>query len=573
MPRSKAMNVEKLGSTDFYASPDFVPERCAGAALSSRFGVWAVVVAGAALVLVFEVIAVLAATGGHLVYALEAPYTELALAEQIIHGHYGLVPGEAAAPSSSILFPFLLAPFVALGIGTVAAAIINLLAALATALAALFLAEECGVRLSEIPRLRLFILAVAVTLALDLAGLAMTGLEHSLHVALTLVYLLGLVRFVRRGRCDWWWFACIIIQPVLRFEAAGMLVADVLIFLGFRRYRYALVTILIGMALVGGYCLFLYGLGLPLLPSSVLARSDWSNAAVGTHGGIIDVLVQLVRNFRDNLQSFGAAQVLLGVALALPWLTRLPAPRLWSEVSHADWTKVMTIFFMSFVSLAQLVGGKVGTVPPRYEAYVLALDLFGLGVVYRDEVARWCRQASWTRVALFSIALLLVFSGYAVQTFMMPILARKEYLGPVQVHRFVTEFYRKPVAVDQLGYINVNNPFYVLDLSGLASETARLARDRGAPVTWMDASLAAHHISLAIIDSGADPRVPADWIRLGALRLTSGDDASNHLVFYARRPEAVKEILPALQRFAATLPAGIRLVQPEGLAMRTASRR
>ena len=33
---------------------------------------------------------------------------------------------------------------------------------------------------------------------------------------------------------DWWWFVCIIIQPLIRFEAAGMLVADVLTFVAFR---------------------------------------------------------------------------------------------------------------------------------------------------------------------------------------------------------------------------------------------------------------------------------------------------------------------------------------------------
>ena len=45
------------------------------------------------------------------VYSLDDPYIHLALARQILHGHYGINPGEFAAPSSSILWPFLLAPF------------------------------------------------------------------------------------------------------------------------------------------------------------------------------------------------------------------------------------------------------------------------------------------------------------------------------------------------------------------------------------------------------------------------------------------------------------------------------
>ena len=45
----------------------------------------------------------------------DAPYTHLALAEQIRHGTYGLNPGEPSAPSSTILFPFLLVPLLPLG--------------------------------------------------------------------------------------------------------------------------------------------------------------------------------------------------------------------------------------------------------------------------------------------------------------------------------------------------------------------------------------------------------------------------------------------------------------------------
>ena len=120
---------------------------------------------------------------------------------------------------------------------------INIASTLAAGVFALLLARECRVPLDRIPPLRLVLLTAVVAVALDLPGLAILGLEHSLHIAMTVAYLLGLVRFVRRGRCDWWWFVCILIQPIIRFEAAGMLVADALIFVAFRRYGYALATL------------------------------------------------------------------------------------------------------------------------------------------------------------------------------------------------------------------------------------------------------------------------------------------------------------------------------------------
>ena len=120
------------------------------------------------------------------------------------------------------------------------------------------LARECRVPLDRIPILRLILVTAVVAVALDLPGLAILGIEHSLHIAMTVAYLVGLVRFVRRGRCDWWWLVCILIQPIIRFEAAGMLVADALIFVAFRRYGYALATLAIGLVLVGGYSLPLF---------------------------------------------------------------------------------------------------------------------------------------------------------------------------------------------------------------------------------------------------------------------------------------------------------------------------
>src|SRR5262249_14612423 len=66
--------------------------------------------------------------GGHFTYTLDDPYIHLALARNIAFGGYGINPGEPAAPSSSILWPFLLAPFARLpAIFELAPLLLNLL--------------------------------------------------------------------------------------------------------------------------------------------------------------------------------------------------------------------------------------------------------------------------------------------------------------------------------------------------------------------------------------------------------------------------------------------------------------
>jgi hypothetical protein len=448
--------------------------------------------------------------------------------------------------------------------------VINLASTLAAGVFAVLLARECRIPLHRIPPLLLCVLAAVVTLALNLPGLALTGLEHSFHIAMTVAYLLGLVRFVVRGRCDWWWFACIIIQPIVRFEAAGMLVADALIFIAFRRYAYALAMVAIGVFLVGGYSLFLHSLGLPLLPSSVLARSDWSNAATVSHGGLISVITAILKNLYSNLNSFGAAQMLGGVVLGLAWMAGAWANLSRRPLEKSDQIKLVTFAFMSFVTVAQITGGKLGWTPARYEAYVLVLNLCGLAVIYREQVSAWCERVTWRSVSVVSLGLLLIFAGYAAQFILIPQLAGKEYQGPYQLHRFVTDFYRAPVAVDQIGYINYENPNYVLDLSGLGSEVAREQRAGARTPEWMDSLLASHNVGLAIIDTMLDTNVPAAWTMIGELRLggTLSGEAAHRFLFYARRPGDIAAATNALARFAPTLPSSVRLVQtgPGGAA-------
>jgi hypothetical protein len=522
------------------------------------------ILGGIALVFAVVLAGTLLAAGGHLVYPIEAPYVHLTLGDQIADGHYGLVAGEPAAPSSTILYPFLLAALSPLGFGVALPLVINVIATFLAGIFALLLADECGVPLRRIRPVFIFVLAAVITLALNLVGLAFTGLEHSLHAASSVAYVLGLARFVRRNRCDWWWFVCIIVQPLLRFEGAGMLLADALIFVSFRRYDYALAVVAIGLALVGGYSLFLHSMGLPLLPSSVLARSDWSNAAVGSNGGVLAAITGISRNFYHNLNCFGAAQILGGVALAWIWVSRSRDRTGGLAPDRRERVKLMLAFFLTFVSLAQIAGGKLGWTPPRYEAYVLVLNLCALAVIYREAVVGWCERVNWRRAGSFAIVLLLIFAGYATQTLAVPAKVRREYLGPFQLRRFVTDFYQRPVAVDQIGYINYDNPNYVLDLSGLSSEAVRIARASQSSTGWMDDFLSNRHVGLAIIDSANTPLVPVRWTLIAELRM-SGDhaDAVNHILFYARRPEDADAISTALTQFAGTMPKGERLIWAE----------
>ena len=69
-------------------------------------------VAGALLAAMAIILAaILLLCDGHLIYGLDDPYISLSLGWHIGHGHYGINDADLSSPSSSILYPFVLAGF------------------------------------------------------------------------------------------------------------------------------------------------------------------------------------------------------------------------------------------------------------------------------------------------------------------------------------------------------------------------------------------------------------------------------------------------------------------------------
>ena len=106
----------------------------AGGATTTRARVlpdWAPFAAWA-LVLALMIGVSAAATGEGFVYGLDDPLIHLAVAESILKGGYGVNFPELSAPSSSILFPWMLAGLLAVGAGVWAPLILTLGASVAS---------------------------------------------------------------------------------------------------------------------------------------------------------------------------------------------------------------------------------------------------------------------------------------------------------------------------------------------------------------------------------------------------------------------------------------------------------
>jgi hypothetical protein len=199
----------------------------------------------------------------------------------------------------------------------------------------------------------------------------------------------------------------------------------------------------------------------------------------------------------------------------------------------------------------------------RYETYALAIAyVLGLGLFAR-QISDWASRPPPVARLLALAAFAIVLSvRYAVISVMTPVGALNVYQQQAQVARFVRDYYRRPVGVNDLGYVAWRSDSYVLDFVGLASLEAFRAQqlhpdDAGA---WIGPLTDKHHVRFAAIYDAwfknlPSSWVPCGWLHLGSKRITTSMDT---VTFYALDGETRAALAPELHAWMASLPPSTR---------------
>lgn len=145
-------------------------------------------------------------------YALDDAYIHLALAENLVRGSYGINLGEASSPSSSIVYPFLVALGLLAGLGDWTPLVLNFVALLGVLVTAERAARLALAPHFERPELPAAVAALTVVLAGNSLGVAFTGMEHLFHVWVTLLVFLGLLGVESGARTPAWLVAAIALE-------------------------------------------------------------------------------------------------------------------------------------------------------------------------------------------------------------------------------------------------------------------------------------------------------------------------------------------------------------------------
>ena len=524
---------------------------------------WPIVVAlvAAGSVLAFFHARILQSCGGELIYGLDDAYIHLTIARNLVeHGSWGINAGEFASTSSSLLWPALLAVVRATtGMGTSAPMWLSIVLVVVV----LVRADRLLSRRSGLPAWGRVLVLLALFAFTPMPELVFNGMEHLLHVWLTIEFLDRVGRLLastsgpdeggppaRRDAIVL--IALCVLLPAVRYEALFQVAALVAVLAWRRHWRLALVTTMAASLPVLAYGLWATSEGWPFIPSGLLLKT------VVIEESAVEALRRLFNEFAAKVP--GALPIVAAISFGLIHHASRSNSDDPAERADLDAMLVFALSAVAHLSLANL--GNLF----RYEAYLYAGALFVLAPPLWFVLGRlWRRIKSADhprlRIALVALALALpgftVFQRGAASTLVVPLTSRDIYQQQIQMARVLERSAPDAVvAINDIGAISYYTDTTILDIVGLASRdiaSIHLAdRDFSAEIGRVARE---HDVAVAAVYEPwlGDP--PADWRRAGEWTVPEKIVLGWPTVtFFSVSPEARGRLVDGLNEYDDELP-------------------
>ena len=322
------------------------------------------------------------------------------------------------------------------------------------------------------------------------------------------------------------------------------------LFLLLRYYRLGFLAALTVAFGLGAVSYMFWKAGLPLLPSSVVRKHSIASQVVEGKK-LLDPIFRLIDKYEATfcLNDYASRWMIMFnftlfiLILAVFFL-------------KGDLKRYRTFWIVSGIILImhQLFGfyNSMG----RHEVYAVASMLMSL-----FSILPRMKKFLYSKIleVFLTVLMLIIAFPYLHKVITTPLASADIYTQQHQMHRFATEFFPHPVAINDLGWVSFRNHSYVLDLFGLGSyEITRMYTQEGWNPKEVQKIAQKHGVVYAMIYRHWFEVLPDDWCLMGILknkRIISG----GHLVhFYLLKPEYRQEMQEALKKWAKTLPDGTK---------------
>lgn len=505
-------------------------------------------------ILATQLIKILALNQGHMVYTLDDPYIHLALAERLAQGHYGLNEGEFTAPSSSILWPFLLIPFAHTALHEWMPFFINILCTiLILGISTVIINQLIKTPENVLGLVLKVTLVLLISVVVQTYSLFWNGLEHLLQIFITLLAAYGLVRFIQTDNIPWYLILAIVIGPLVRYEMVLISFASLGVLFLNRKKITAILIGFLSLLPLSLFSLFLYFNDHSLLPNSVLVKTPFifNDAKLLRHASnfFSKNVIYMKTIFVSTLPTL-ITFALLVMAL---YMKRKVKKELLLVLAGL-------LVLTTRIMVTGLETGLSGSA--RYIVYSISFCIPLLLFVYSETISQWLKNKVYTKLAGIIVLSPIVFSSSFYLLVMTPAFSNNIYLQQYQLQRFL-EHYSKPIAISDLGLTSYKNPNKVIDLIGLGHKEAYDLRIARAP-DWVNVVLEKNNVELIIVHDNIlnPPHIPngtvSEWKKIGDLKLLVHNYTlgGNAVSFYVTTPEAENEVLPILEWLKSNVPSG-----------------
>lgn len=492
-------------------------------------------------------------TGGQLIYGLDDPYIHLRVAQNVVHGVWGLNPGEPISTSSSPLWTGLLA--LCLAILPSAAVYWPLLLNIVLWPVALLVLDRIMAtgHFALTAKWRVAALIAAAIIAPFTALLA-GGMEHLLQIVLFSGFLVHAAIWIATPamRPPRYWWLITLIFGLVRPEAAFLVIAAGILLLIKGRWRDALVVGLVSAVGPGLFALYTWNAGAGLIPTAYLLKTNAAGSAIDLRGELIRLALTLLA------LPYLTIPVVIQLVIAIRSRRVEDADEVQRWHSAARW--MFLIVYIQHVFFSRMHWFF------RYEAY---LALWGFYLCLYDWLAyRRRRDGGDKRKLLFELACGLALFAQLVRglgaLYATPFAMRNIYHQQWQMAQFVERYYPdKLIVANDIGLLSFHTGAPIYDAFGLASHSVlNSKRDGTFGAEFLEREAAARGASIALIYPewlGSYGGVPAAWTPVFKWKTPRNVVLGVAWVsVYAIRvpPE---ELRRQWAEFAKTMPAGITI--------------
>lgn len=556
------------------ASPPTGPGTRRAEALSARWPLLpAVAVLLASLAAALHV--ALRGTDGRLVYALDDTYIHMAVAKTLAsHGVWGCTPFHFSSSSSSLLWTFGLGvAYRAFGPHDVLPLVLNVALAIAT----LVVADAWLARFGARPLLRASAL-LGVVVAFPLAAMVLIGMEHILHLLLTIGFAGAAVEALtsppgegareRRRRT----VALCLLGALLaasRYEGFFLVGLACLAFLVRRQAARAVSIGAAALLLVAAFGAVSVALGSYFLPNPLMVK------AVGESASTLSALLKPFGSedleFLRNNRAMPTLLVLGALAALVGWRARRA---LWRPAVLLPLLLAAMIVLHGHFVFSPLYWAY------RYDAYLVGFGVFVAAAALAGLPATG-RLPRGTLPALLVALLVPVVADVREGLFPEAEIEgmRGTYLEQYQTAQFIRRYYPDAaVIVNDLGAVTYYTQARILDLVGLGDIEPVAIMRRGAYTSREVAEWTApHRPKIAIVSLGwsvAGALIPPEWVRVAVVeappnRHRVGFFAVDREESWVLRESVAQHYGPLVR----TMGHRVRLRRPEEVAAAAAVRR